>query len=442
MSYLKYRVPKLREELGALGIGLSAGLAAVAFHWLLEVVDEARMHISYAVINLDFFSNLMVMVLFGLLSASSVALVRYCAPEAEGSGIAAVVKAHRSVAPVRAFRIIWVKFVGGVLAMAAGMPLGREGPSVQIGAMSGVCLKRLFPAEYYRTRAIHLGAAAGLSAAFNAPLTGLLFSFELLHQPFTRRNCYETLMVCAVADWVCRLFNGPNLEMPIQTFVTDSLSELPVFILVGFWAGLIGLIFQILLLRSYKKFHQVASSSRVAVGLTFIWGCALGAIMLSAPEMLGVGQPLFREAIANRMSLTTALVALMIRIPLTAISYSTGAPGGLIVPALLFGTLAGQSFSLATIGLVGTMPPDFHNLCLVAGMAASLGALFRTPLTATIMAVEITGTFTCILQISIAYLAAHTLLTAVKQPDIYEAIGTLHQKELHGSQAGRRRESE
>jgi chloride channel protein, CIC family len=440
--YLKYRVPNFREELGAIGIGLCAGLAAVAFHWLLEVVDTGRMQLALAVPKQSFFVNLVVVIGCGLCAAISVALVRYFAPEAEGSGIAAVIKAHKSVAPVRAIRIIWVKFMGGVFAMAAGMPLGREGPSVQIGAMTGVCLKRLFPAEYYRTRAIHLGAAAGLSAAFNAPLTGLLFSFELLHQPFTRRNCYETLMVCAVADWVCRALNGPSLEMPIQTYSSSNLSELPVFILMGFWAGLVALLFQMLLLKSYKWFHHTATKPVIAVLMTFAWGCILGGVLMLAPELLGVGQPLFREAIANRMTLVAAITALVIRIPLTAMSYSTGAPGGLIVPALLFGTLSGQIFSSATLGIFGPLEPDFHNLCIVAGMAASLGALFRTPLTATIMAVEITGTFTCILQISFAYVAAHTLLTAFKQPDIYEAIATLHNKELHADASGTNRESE
>lgn len=442
MKYLKYRIPTLREEVGAIGIGCSAGLVAVAFHWLLEMVDSGRMEVIRSLSGLSFWSNLAIVLTCGFFASMSVALVRYIAPEAEGSGIAAVVKAHRSVAPVRAFRIICVKFLGGVFAMAAGMPLGREGPSVQIGAMTGVCLKRLFPVEYYRTRAIHLGAAAGLSAAFNAPLTGMLFSFELLHQPFTRRNCYESLMVCAVADWVCRMLNGPGLEMPLQPISMTQPHALPVFFLMGLWAGLIALIFQILLLKSYKYFHLAAKTSAIAVSMTFAWGCILGGIMILSPDLSGIGRPMFTQAISNNMTLVAALVALLIRIPMTAISYSTGAPGGLIVPALLFGMLSGQIFSQATFTIFGPIDPDLHNLCIVAGMAACLGAMFRTPLTAIIMTVEITGTFSSVLQISVAYLAAHLLLTVMKQPDLYEAIATLHKQVYHEPGQTQRRESE
>ena len=97
------------------------------------------------------------------------------------------------------------------------MPLGREGPSVQIGAMASVILRRYGPRLIYsKTRAVHLGAAAGLAAAFNAPLSGAVFSFEMLRQPFTTRNGFETIMVCAVADLICRLAHGPILQLPIE----------------------------------------------------------------------------------------------------------------------------------------------------------------------------------------------------------------------------------
>jgi CIC family chloride channel protein len=108
------------------------------------------------------------------------------------------------------------------------------------------------------------------------------------------------------------------------------------------------------------------------------------------------------------------------------VSYATGAPGGLIVPALLFGVLSGHVFADGFATAVGTVEPDFHAVCLVAGMAASIGALFRTPLTAMIMAVEITGAYSCLLEISIAYLASHALLGLAREPDLYSALKRIH----------------
>ncbi|MCK4685154.1 MAG: chloride channel protein, partial [Pirellulales bacterium] len=142
--------------------------------------------------------------------------------------------------------------------------------------------------------------------------------------------------------------------------------------------------------------------------VTGAWGCLLGVILLVKPEVLGIGHTIFEDAIQNSLPLIPTLLLLATRIPLSAISYATGAPGGLIVPALLFGVLSGQAFSTSYAFMVGGVDADFHSVCLVAGMAASIGALFRTPLTATIMAVEITGAYDCLLEISIAYLAAHS----------------------------------
>lgn len=115
------------------------------------------------------------------------------------------------------------------------------------------------------------------------------------------------------------------------------------------------------------------------------------------------------------------------RIPLSTVSYATGTPSGLIDPALLFGVLSGQAFSTSYAFIVGGVDADFHSVYLVADLAASIGALFHNPLTATIMAVEITGAYDCVLEISIAYLAAHSLLGLARPPDLYTALGRIHE---------------
>jgi CIC family chloride channel protein len=429
-------VPPLQEQIGTMVIGAAAGLIAVAFHAVMNLAEETRAELAVLATGHGLLAQVGVVLACGLLAAAAVLLVHRYAPEAEGSGIAAVLEAHQTVGGRRALRILWVKFLAGFCGLSSGMPLGREGPSVQIGAMSALILRHYGPRlVYYRRRAVELGAAAGLAAAFNAPLAGVVFSFELLKQPFHAHNCFETILACAIADWVCRLFHGPVLELPMILDGFRAWHELPIFALVGLWAGAVALLFQGFLLAVAKRLQAFADRPQAMVAFTGGWGCLLGLILLWQPAVLGIGHPLFEASIENTMPLAIAVAALATRIPLTAVSYATGAPGGLIVPALLFGVLAGQIFSKSYGLLGGGVDADFHAVCLVAGMAASIGALFRTPLTATIMAVEITGTYTCLLEISIAYIAAHSLLGLARQPDLYTALSRLHQSQVSSQPA-------
>jgi CIC family chloride channel protein len=429
-------VPPLQEQIGTMVIGAAAGLIAVAFHAVMNLAEETRAELAVLATGHGLLAQVGVVLACGLLAAAAVLLVHRYAPEAEGSGIAAVLEAHRTVGGRRALRILWVKFLAGFCGLSSGMPLGREGPSVQIGAMSALILRHYGPRlVYYRRRAVELGSAAGLAAAFNAPLAGVVFSFELLKQPFHAHNCFETILACAIADWVCRLFHGPVLELPMILDGFRAWHELPIFALVGLWAGAVALLFQGFLLAVAKRLQAFADRPQAMVAFTGGWGCLLGLILLWQPAVLGIGHPLFEASIENTMPLAIAVAALATRIPLTAVSYATGAPGGLIVPALLFGVLAGQIFSKSYGLLGGGVDADFHAVCLVAGMAASIGALFRTPLTATIMAVEITGTYTCLLEISIAYIAAHSLLGLARQPDLYTALSRLHQSQVSSQPA-------
>jgi CIC family chloride channel protein len=435
MNPLSDRVPKIREEFGAILIGLASGLISVALHHTIDLAEGLRESLAEKAPDAGWIVQAGIVLGCGLLAAAAVAVVARFAPEAEGSGIATVIAANENEGPIRALRIICVKFLGGFLVMAAGMPLGREGPSVQIGAMSGVLVKNRLPTWLYKTRAIRLGAVGGLAAAFNAPLTAVLFSFEMLHQPFTRRNCYEAILVAATADWLARMLEGPRLELPVTHSGLPGLPMLAPVIGVGLVTGVVALAFQKTLLSFHSLFERSTVRHRdAAVAVTFALGCVLGLILIERPELLGVGHRLFDSALTDRMGLGLALTALGARIVLTAASYATGAPGGLIVPAILLGVLSGQAFSAASLAFVGAASPDYHAVCVVAGMAASLGALFRIPLTAVLLTVEITGTFDLVLEIAVASVTAQTLLARAGQPDLYAALARAHARHAKADQ--------
>lgn len=427
------RIPKVRHEFGAMLVGLCSGLSAILFHHMIAFADSTRFALSDRFADCGIAVGLAIIACCGSLSAASIAMVRKLAPEAEGSGIAAVIAAYDQIGPVRAWRIVFVKFIGGFLAMAAGMPLGREGPSVQIGAMSGVLAKNRFPLLLYRSRAIRLGAAGGLAAAFDAPLTAVVFTFEMLRQPFDKRNCVDTILVCAVADWVSRITEGPRLELPLTVIGYPAFPMIIPVVAVALLTGGVSIVFQKAVLIFHKAFERQFRSDRQAIIATFFVGCLLGILFLIRPDMLGVGRRLFNSALTDRMTLTLAIAALAIRVPLTALCYATGAPGGLIVPTILFGTLTGEAFCCATTLVWGKISGDFHTVCLIAGMSAGLGAIFRIPLTSIVLTAEITGTFDRLLEISIAYVIAHSLLRRLRQPDLYAALAQqriLHELEM------------
>lgn len=109
-----------------------------------------------------------------------------------------------------------------------------------------------------------------LAAAFNAPLSGVVFAFELLGQPFTTRNAFDTILACGIADWVCRMFHGPVLELPIVIDGFREWTELPAFALVGLWAGLVALVFQKLLLGiGHELFETSIAGMAASIGALF-----------------------------------------------------------------------------------------------------------------------------------------------------------------------------
>lgn len=199
-------------------------------------------------------------------------------------------------------------------------------------------------------------------------------------------------------------------------------------VLTSILTGLVAIVFQKTLLTMHGIFDRLADSNLRALLATFAIGCLLGLALLFAPETLGVGHELFAGALTNQMTPLVALTALAIRIPLTAACYSTGAPGGLIVPAVLFGVLTGQAFSTATASQFAGDTADYHAVCLIAGMSAGLGAIFRMPLTSVLLTVEVTGTYDRMLEIAVAYLVAHSLLTRAGQPDLYTSLARAHKR--------------
>src|SRR5579862_9727591 len=225
-------------------VGLLAGLVAIAFRALLAAGDNLRDALVIRAHHFPLFGCLLP-ILFGALGASlAVFLVRKFAPEASGSGIPHLEAVLHRYRELYWKRVLPVKFFGGALAIGGGLALGREGPTVQMGATMGAAVASwLNVGTRDRLTLIAAGAGAGLAAAFNAPLAGVMFVLEEVQKDFRQAVFASAFIAAAVADIVARFAAGQLPVFRIPSYPVPDLMALPAFAVLGLAAGLLGVVY-------------------------------------------------------------------------------------------------------------------------------------------------------------------------------------------------------
>jgi CIC family chloride channel protein len=364
---------------------------------------------------------LTVVVTLSVLVAFAAWLVRRVAPYASGSGIPDVeaVLSERTLPPPF-WRLFPVKFVGGVLAIGSGLALGREGPSVQMGGNAANFVAELSRRNRSDSRAlIAAGAGAGLAAAFNAPLAGVIFVLEELYKRFEISIALAALGASTTAIVVSRLILGdaPDYQVAPIAFVVDSVK--PLFCLFGLLAGLLAVVYNIMLLGALSiadRFAHVPVELRA--GLV---GAAVGVLAWFAPAIVGGGDSITQSVLNGAGSLALLPLLYAIRLVLSTVSYATGTPGGLFAPMLVLGAQSGLFFGLlanAMFPSIGVQPESFA----VVGMAALFTGIVRAPLTGIVLTMEMTANFTLLLPMLAACFVAMLIPTLLGNPPIYDSL--------------------
>lgn len=413
--------PKLRFFIQAVLVGLLAGLVAVAFRGGLDRAVALRSELFHLAAGFGGLGMFLAAGVCALAVGASVWLVGAVAPEATGSGIPRVEAVLHHDRQLRWFRVLWVKFVGGIIGIGAGLALGREGPTVQMGAALGQTVGLVgHDPPGQRHLLIGLGACAGLAGAFNAPLASMAFLFEELREKFSPGVCLAALLATTSADVVCQAVLGPQPIFQVRPFDPLHLSHLPLFLLLGILVGVLGVLYNRTLLATVTAFDRLrtrVNASAVGLGVGALLG--LGGWFL--PELLGGGEVLAQRFILEEFGLGTALGLLCARFLVSIICYAVGAPGGLFAPILAVGAVAGLLF-----GLVCRLAlPDFSihpALFVLAGMAALFVGTIRKPLTGILLIMEMTGAFTLIVPILVACLAAYVTANALGDLPIYDEL--------------------
>jgi len=401
-------------------VGLLAGIIAVAFRYSLEELERLRTEL----LEKSGGGWGSFLVLWGgaaIATTIAILLVRKYSPAAGGSGIPhlkAVLLHMRRFLPVP---VLLVKFIGGILAMGSGLALGREGPTVQMGGASGKLVGRLFGmTQDERFILIAAGSGAGLSAAFNAPLAGLVFVLEEIQRAFHRRIFFATLLASAVADTVSRIVLGQEPVFHIPDYSIPSLGLLPVFFLVGIAAGLFGTVFNRSLVGTINLLPRILPGKNAFV-IGGLAGLAVAAAGMVSPTLIGGGHQLTESVLAGTPLLFPLFSILIIRFALTMISYSTGAPGGIFAPLLVLGASAGLAVGLAVAPWYPVEIPD-PGIFAIVGMAALFSATVQAPLTGIVLIVEMTGQQTLMLPLLIACLTAYVIPERLGSKPIYHTL--------------------
>ncbi|MGH7854417.1 MAG: chloride channel protein, partial [Candidatus Binatia bacterium] len=300
-------------------VGLCAGGVAVIFRALLAGADALRNQLIHWAHAVPLFGWIFP-VLFSATGAfiAAVLVVRY-APEAAGSGIPHLKAVMHRLRGLDWGRVLIVKMASGVLAIGSGLALGREGPTVQMGgAVADGIARSLKLAPQDRLTLTAAGAGAGLAAAFNAPLSGLVFVLEEVRRDFRPAVFGAAFVAAAVADVVARLVSGQLPVLAVPSYAMPSLMALPVFAVLGILAGTLGVAFNRSLLGSLDGLARFAG--RWSLALCAAVGAAAGLVAWFYPSAVGTGHDLAETVLTDNIHVAAIPFLFVLRFGLTVAS--------------------------------------------------------------------------------------------------------------------------
>ncbi|MEH2416857.1 chloride channel protein [Nostoc sp.] len=347
-------------------------------------------------------------------------LVDRLAPEAYGSGIPQVKASLANVPMALSWRVAGIKLLSAIIAIGSGMTLGRQGPTVHVGAGLAAGMSRWVPTSPdHRRQMIAAGAGAGLAAAFNAPIAGVLFIVEELLQDLSGLTLGTAIIASFIGGVISRLLGGGSLDLNLQLVKSSSqfsIPEIPFFLLLGIFAGLLGALFNSGLIFSIKFYRKLHISLPLRVALAgFISGVVVAMLPASFRDNTGLRESL----ITGGSQPTVAAIAFAAQFILTLIAFGSGAPGGLFAPSLILGSCLGHIIGVSELYITGAGSPATYAL---AGMGGFFSAVSKVPITAIVIVFEMTTDFNLVLPLMIVSVAAYLVADKVVPGSLYEKL--------------------
>jgi CIC family chloride channel protein len=435
-------VPSERQRLFGLTIAIGGvcGLAAVAFHVAIERVAAVTVERAMAAAGHAWIGWTLAVPAAGGLVAGLV--LHHVVPNARGSGIPQVKVAYAMQGGRLRLRDSLGKFAVGVLQIGTGSSLGREGPTVQICAGVATGLGRIAGVSQRTVRRlIPVGAAAGIAAAFNAPIAAVTFTIEEVVGTLDQTLLSGVIVAAALAAVVERTVLGghPEFDVP-QGYGLDSASSLVLYAVLGVAAAGVSVTFSESLLGLRKWFSRLRVLPRwahPAVGGLVTGGLAVAALAIFRTQgITGGGYAVLAEALSGKLALAVLLGLGAMKLVATVASYSSGGAGGIFAPTLFLGGMLGGAIGYLDVAVFGNPTSSISAFALV-GMGAVFAGVIRAPITSVLIIVEMTNGYSLILPLMIANMSAYALARALRPTPIYEALLAQDGVQLGGHGHGR-----
>ena len=410
LTNLKYRL-----IVEGIAVGLLAGLLVSAFRVALSKADEIRTLILTAAEEKSIIYIWYILMLVFL--TIGVAFIVKKEPFCSGSGIPQVKGEIEGQLKTNWLSVILAKFIGGVMAIGAGLSLGREGPSIQLGAMVGKGFSRLsgrFREEEHLL--MTCGGSAGLAAAFGAPLAGVVFALEELHKSFSPEIMLSAMAAAITGDWVGSTMFGLSPVFSLTPFMRLPLSHYWMVIILGVFLGAFGVLYNKCIAISQNFFGSLKPEWLKAV-IPFV---AIIIMVFVYPVALGSGHELVDFA-SDGEGVKVLLILLIVKFFFSIMSFGTGAPGGIFLPLLVLGSVAGGLFA-EVMNLMVDNTMFYATYFVILGMAGLFASIVRAPVTGIILISEMTGVLHNMLPLALVTLVSYVTAELLGGIPIYDQL--------------------
>ena len=402
----------------AIIIGILAGFGAIGIRALIKEISDFAFSgdgtLLERLTDAPWWLLLLVPTIGGLIVGP---MITKFAPEAKGHGVPEVMQSVLLRGGLIRPRVALIKALASSITIGTGGSVGREGPIIQIGASLGSTVGQFFrvPSKRMKTL-VGCGAAAGIAAAFNAPIAGALFAVEIILMDFAVAQFSPIVIASVMATVVSHQFEGDFAAFAVPGYHLQSPVEISFYFVLGILAGFVSYAFIKVLYFSEELWDnkvKIPERWKAAIG-----GLLVGCVALAFPEIMGVGYDSINMALNSQGLWYMALILIFVKIFSTSITLGSGGSGGIFAPSLFMGAMLGAFFGSIVHGLFPdiTAQPGAYALVAMGGLVAGTT---RAPITAIIIVFELTKDYNIILPLMITCIIATMLSSKLSRESIY-----------------------
>lgn len=397
-------------------VGIFAGLMVCLYRYLLYGSENVlRSYLSLIR------GNLLYIILFFIALAIMGLLIDFLIKwekDSAGSGIPQVYAEVKGHMQANWAKVLVSKIVAGVLTALGGLSLGPEGPSVQIGGMAGKGIAKLFKgSKTDELRLILVGSAVGITAAFNAPLAGVIFVLEEINHGFDKTLVFIALVSAIVSDFISKAIFGQQTALAFPV-INIPLESYWILIVLGLLIGILGYVYNVGMIKSSDLMDNLKIPSWLKFVLVFM---VSGVVALTIPEISDGGHFMMDMLGVAVPSLGVLLVLLVLKYVFSMFSFSSGAPGGIFLPILVLGAYIGAVFGSVVCPTLGLEHVLIYRFVIIS-MAGFFAATVRSPITGIVLLAEMSGSTESLVAMVIVSLIAYVVPTLLGSEPIYESL--------------------